>query len=573
MGPSGTRSGVSRWVINAAILLAFSFALSSCSSAASALSATATPGSGPDVQIIHVSIVDTHDKPIQGATVRVPGTEQLDDDDYEGYWLMYCIDKQTITASAPGYQDASIPCNGVDREYRIILQDMKDDPSYSWRSARADCAECHAGSPNTSLDELSEWSLSGHARKNDNEPDYLRAMYEGAGSNGQAAAPGFRLDHPNEYGNCAYCHFPAAVEPSHQVVDLFRFLPPTDDARGEGITCDVCHKVTSLKLDDDSYPYGDQPGVLSFEFARSQSNPSLMIGPYFNPQISSGSPPSITCSPVFSESEFCAVCHYGKFYNQTIYNSYGEWRNSPYQQKYLLSASNQIIGENPDYRSCQDCHMLFMDPDGPPQPSDHDACTNTDRQWINFNHDMLRHGRGVKNPDQEIPTLIENSASVSLEPRKENGQIKVKVTITNVGAGHKLPTDSPLRQLILVVEAQDWNESNLLQAGGPMIPLWAADDFAGKPGKVFANVLKNKDTNLAPAFDYWNPVEPAWDGADTRIDPRASDVSEYSFAAPDNGTTKITVKLYYRKVYKALADAKGWQVKDILINDAIVEVP
>jgi hypothetical protein len=65
----------------------------------------------------------------------------------------------------------------------------------------------------------------------------------------------------------------------------------------------------------------------------------------------------VACSRVFSEGEFCAACHYGKFFDTVIYNSYGEWLQSDYSKK-VISPDGVTQQPNPKYRSCQDCHML-----------------------------------------------------------------------------------------------------------------------------------------------------------------------------------------------------------------------
>ena len=51
-----------------------------------------------------------------------------------------------------------------------------------------------------------------------------------------------------------------------------------------------------------------------------------------------------TYTPIQKESAYCAPCHFGKFWEVEIYNSYGEWLDSPY--------SDPETGQ-----TCQDCHM------------------------------------------------------------------------------------------------------------------------------------------------------------------------------------------------------------------------
>ena len=196
-------------------------------------------------------------------------------------------------------------------------------------------------------------------------------------------------------------------------------------------------------------------------------------------------------------------------------------------------------------------------------PSQRDACSPTNVKFRNFNHNMMNYGEDRDNPLRNIPRLVQNAATITLEPRLEAGQIKVKVTVVNTGAGHKFPTDSPLRHLILLIEARDWRENKLTQTAGPMVPVWAVPDRAGYAGEIYANILKDKDTNLAPSFAYWNPVENSWQGADTRLLPRIPVQSEYSFAAPYDQSAKITAKLIYRKAFINVVYKKGWELGDL----------
>jgi hypothetical protein len=593
---SGAVSGRLWWVSNAALLLVVSFVLSSCSnSAASALSATPTSETNPDVKIIHVLVVDDHYKPVPGGIIRVPGTVQEDTDDDEGYWLQFCIEGEIIVATAPGYQENSIPCDGLRNEYQVVLMrlpdtkplldDVHDDPNYSWRSASGDCSTCHGGSRADLTDEYSGWARSGHAMKI-TDP-YFESMYKGISTNGQTTAPGFRLDYPNEYGNCVYCHLPAAVGPSLQEVDLWNFLPALNgDARREGITCDVCHKVKDVKLDDNHYPYSDRPGILSFDFGRSQTSPRLMIGPYLNPKTSSGSQESIACASVFSQSEFCAACHYGKFYDAVIYNSYGEWRQSEkYSQRVITSTSGRKE-ENEKFRSCQDCHMSSSDTIGTPLPSSREACSSSSMNWSNFNHDVMHYEPDTANPSVNISRLIKDAADMKVEfdPKTSADMLRVIVKVTNIKAGHKFPTDSPLRHLLLVVVAKDLDDHVLPQINDSRIPNWGGvgsekpfgmEAYGGMPGKIFANLLVEKDTHLFPTAAYWKPTRSlAQESSDTRLLPDKTDESDYIFSTVAEDKIKITVKLLYRFAFFDLALQKKWNRPDIVVvsQECIVDL-
>ena len=113
----------------------------------------------------------------------------------------------------------------------------------------------------------------------------------------------------------------------------------------------------------------------------------------------------------------------------------------------------------------------------------------------------------------------------------------VTVTITNVGAGHYLPTGlTEVRQMWLEVTAE------------------AADGTTTTVGeRRFGTVLKDKDGN-APA-ELWDAVGIE---SDDRIPPRESATSTYTVTMPA-GAEKSTLKaaLYYKSVPDELAEKAG----------------
>ena len=104
-----------------------------------------------------------------------------------------------------------------------------------------------------------------------------------------------------------------------------------------------------------------------------------------------------------------------------------------------------------------------------------------------------------------------------------------------------------------------------------MIPKVGDSDYVGYPGQIYANLLKDKDTNSIPTMAYWNPVDPAWQNADTRLVPGVPVRSEYAFATPSNGSFVITARLIYRNAFSDIAIKKKWTIVDI--EAAKVSVP
>jgi len=560
--------------------------------------ATTTPAPS-DTGVLPVTVLDQTGNPLnQGVVVRVSNSTQVDDFDNDGLRITSCDQNtQAIAAWAKGYEVALRKCN----EPNIQLTPLNghDNVNYPWASAVGDCINCHAGQINSSYGEMNEWLKSGHAKVFDQR--YLETMYRGTNLSGSSSpmtqwtvidadpvrvpptmndtyrGPGFKLDFPEQPGNCAYCHVPAAITPSQVNVDLSTLFPRPGDVRGEGVTCDVCHKVLDVTLDSNGYPFVDRPGVLSFQFLRPD-NGGFTIGPFANIVTRDSDMPAdhrLTCSPIFSQSEFCAACHYGKFGDMVIYNSYGEWKQSAF-------------GDNPnesDYKTCQDCHMSHMDAgDENPPSSRRQACSESDPGFQDFDHNLMNFGID-QSSGKETPLMIKNAAKVNVkfkyEPDKKNS-LNVVVRVENTKAGHKFPTDSPLRHLILVVDAKDQLGTSLLQVDGERIPNWGGAgkpfmdsfgirNYGGLPGKIFANLLVEKDTNISPTAAHWNETRYAWvdanSNSDTRLVPGKEDKSDYAFIAPNTGEIKVTVTLVYRfAFFDLVAQKEWWNRPDIIVT-------
>jgi len=191
--------------------------------------------------------------------------------------------------------------------------------------------------------------------------------------------------------------------------------------------------------------------------------------------------------------------------------------------------------------------------------------------------------------NREIPLMIKGAAVVNAEfnydPSKKNW-FTVTAKVRSKDVGHRFPTDSPLRHLILVVEVKDQRGTSLSQVDGDRIPIWGgAGDaafqdpniklYAALPGKIFANLLVEEDTNVSPTVAYWNETKYAWSGvlsenkydySDTRLIPGIVDNSKYSFDVPDRGDVTVTLKLIYRFAFYDLMRQKGWNRPDILVT-------
>jgi len=172
--------------------------------------------------------------------------------------------------------------------------------------------------------------------------------------------------------------------------------------------------------------------------------------------------------------------------------------------------------------------------------------------------------------------LLQNAVSLTLEAERSQEGIRVRTKIVNDRTGHDVPTDSPLRHMMLVVRAYGSSGSELSLKTGPVLPEWcgsgnpAQGGYAGLPGKVFVKLLEEIWTGVSPTGAYWNPTRIVMD---TRLGAFESDVGEFLFVAPDSGDARIEAVLLYRRAYKKLMDQKGWNDPDIVMESAAVSIP
>lgn len=171
-------------------------------------------------------------------------------------------------------------------------------------------------------------------------------------------------------------------------------------------------------------------------------------------------------------------------------------------------------------------------------------------------------------PGASDKELLQNSVTLKSQAKRAGSQLQVEVSITNDQTGHHIPTDAPMRQMILVVRALDESGKTLALKQGPVMPDYAGN-YAGQPGKVFMKVLKDEWTGEAPTAAYWRPVSIV---EDTRLAAMATDTTQYTFDLPSGKPAEVKVELYFRRTFQKLAEQKGWDDPDILMETATIQV-
>jgi len=526
------------------------------------------PGRKPrDRTCLLQGIVRDERGPVPGAVVRIQATAASTVTDPKGRFSfsdLICDEVVPLTAWAPGYYISGgeqYQPGSFDAEIFLTAHTDRDNPRYAWlpstfhpgEGENQGCAECHSkiGTSYPFALPVDEWLSDAHGQSAAN-PRFL-SMYLGTDLQGRKSpltrfrhsrdygriplppdlsrpyhGPGYKLDFPQSAGNCAACHVPLPAVNDPYGVD------PTLVEAAEGISCDFCHKIWGVKLDLHSgLPADNMPGVLSFEFLRPEAGHQLFMGPFDDV-----APGEDTFLPLQRQSQFCAPCHFGVFWDTIIYNSFGEWLNSPY--------SNPVHGQ-----TCQDCHMpkrgvqYFARPDkgglrrDPATISSHLMPGAVDRE------------------------LLRNALTMNVAVTRDHDSIVVTVELWNDRTGHHVPTDSPLRHLILLVQSGNARGQRLQQIAGPTLPDWTGDDYAGLPGQVYAKILEELWTETSPTAAYWNQTRIV---ADNRIAAGEKAESRYVFLTQRKIPIDIEVRLIYRRAFRELMQQKGWDDPDIIME-------
>jgi hypothetical protein len=479
-------------------------------------------------------VVDQSGHPISGAFVRIRATDNLTRTTSDGRFHLSSLVSGApteITAWASGgYYVASqviIPQASSSMTITLRSYSTEDNATYAWLDPAPNprvalqCGNCH---PQI----LPQWQANAHSQAVSN-PRFF-SLYNGTDLAGKTiVSPGFMLDFPKIVGNCANCHAPGAAANVPFNTDM-------NSVRGNvsaGIHCDFCHKIGGLYLNPATHaPFNNVPGVLSLRLLRPPEGEQIFFGPYDDIKDPD------TLLPEMNQSSYCAPCHNFSFWGTKIYQSYNEWLESPYATEGI---------------QCQSCHM-------PP---------NGD------NYFALPEAGGLRHPAERIPSHLDlglkdlafmrSSVAMTLKGQVLDGYANVTVTLENVGVGHHVPTDSPLRHMILVITASDGNGRALILQNGPRVPEWGGD-FAGLPGICYAKILQDVSSGLAPVASYWKQTRII---SDNRIPARSKDITEYTFELPGAEAT-IRAVLIFRRAFQSLEQSKSWGPSDILMAEKSV---
>jgi len=337
---------------------------------------------------------------------------------------------------------------------------------------------------------VEDWSVSMHAKAL-SDPIYRAKLDEAEKATDGKIGP-----------FCLKCHGPGAT-----MTGEFAAGAELSLGTNEGVNCSFCHQVTDLKA-----------GVIG--------NTSHLVEPsgVRRAQIKDPKAPHpADYSELHTKAEFCGGCHnvLHPVNGMHLEATYKEWSESSY-------AKDGIV--------CQDCHMS-TEP-GVIGPTTGTAAPGApERDNI---YQMTFVGANVAQGPPAATALLKSAAEVKLDIPEivAPGQTaSATVTITNVGAGHKLPTG-------LTEVRQMWLEVTAATASGETTTFGT---------HVFGTILQD-DKGNAPV-ELWEATKIK---SDDRIAPRESVTYSYAFTMPEGATaTSVTAALLYKSAPDELAEKAG----------------
>jgi hypothetical protein len=251
--------------------------------------------------------------------------------------------------------------------------------------------------------------------------DCHRAIYDGWKRSAHANAMESRLFQDalklaeSDYGVqsrkvCLSCHSPIAV--------MTGDLKLIKKVSWEGVTCDYCHSIRDVTMTNGN-PWA------KVEFSLVKSGPS-------KDAVSTAH--GTAYSAIFTSPLACVTCHeYRNSLGFAVLTTYSEWKKSSY------------TGEG---ESCQSCHMYRVKGDVVDPRVKRGSRLTLNLHEIPGSHSLDQLNKAIK---------------AQLSAVRQGDQVQVTVKVSNHGAGHDVPTGSPLRQLILEVRADRYDGKHFRQ--------------------------------------------------------------------------------------------------------------
>jgi hypothetical protein len=290
---------------------------------------------------------------------------------------------------------------------------------------------------------------------------------------------------------CSGCHAPTSKGrgelPDYVSESTARPLTESfSEVSRDGVSCDMCHTVKGPDLAGSLL--GDGVANLALRFSPSEQK----RGPIEAPQLSESAHPAVG-DPYFSSSAFCGSCHDVRVPRpdlvtgepfQRLENLFTEWQEGPY------ATANNPHGTPV---SCQDCHMSLY-PLAPPgtyaqaPAADVEGAPvrkHTNHAFTAVSMPLVDDPRFPHTDSQETDAwgfplgqearreqMLRAACTLTLEGtpaevQEDAAVLPIKVVVTNVGAGHRVPAGfSQERQVWVELVVQD--DAGLIYASGTL---------------------------------------------------------------------------------------------------------
>jgi len=285
---------------------------------------------------------------------------------------------------------------------------------------------------------------------------------------------------------CLPCHTPTVRHGQDYDVE--------NPITAEGVTCDFCHSISAVDLEDQADPVRFSVGKTKYGPLRHAQSPAH----------------EIIDTEIHKRSEFCATCHeYRNANGVAVLGTYSEWKGSSYAKR---------------GKQCQDCHMPLVP--GRVVAIDVKRQSNdlVNLHDISGSHDMDRVREAVK---------------LELKGYEWVGdRLWIHVLVTNAGSGHCFPTGMPMHRAVLEVTIEE---------GGTIV------DRREIPFEIV--MMDKKRRPLRHEHEVMMKAASVW--SDSRLKPNEQREVEIAFRDIKATKLVLTAKLYYMYSTETIVDEEG----------------
>ena len=426
------------------------------------------------------------------------------------------------------------PTQSFSKEYMFThLKIEQGRDSYhigDWTNSTT-CKSCHK-------DIFKQWANSNHRNLTQANPYYM--VLEGLA--GEMEGDDFRQW-------CMGCHNPSALttgltKTTHEMDDNFlvdaifdkdaHMLTNNFNKYGqtrleEGVSCIACHRISKADSSGDASYKIELDNRKKYLFEDSYSKMYRYLGEKFinsNPNVHKKS----YSNPIYKKSSYCASCHdeSSPITGKKIVSTYQEWENSPYNDP----------KQPKKHKDCIDCHMTYLE-NGKFSPK---SGASTEGGVIK--KDIKVHYfagsnyflAGLKSQENKEQTLQLLRTAAKLDVNITNN--KIYVGVTNIGAGHNLPTGvADFRQLWLDITVKNADGKTIFTSGKLQ-----KDGSLKKETRMFKKVFADKNAKPVGLL-FWRYEKLL---SDTRIPAGKRRVEMYTISKHSKYPLTIIVKLNFR---------------------------